>query len=115
MINSEKEVLFKMILDHPDFQQYLHPELEGRVPLKVKSNDELGTDLSIEKFGQAIRFVDAVDSDENTPLLDVVAFNISGKQVRFDIRYEIEGVTLRGMLEQDAGEWKFKSVEVFES
>ncbi|MCG8427698.1 MAG: hypothetical protein MI754_10125, partial [Chromatiales bacterium] len=43
---ADKERLFKMILDHPDFQQYLHPELEDRVPLKVKSNSELGTNLS---------------------------------------------------------------------
>jgi len=61
MINSEKEILFKMILDHPDLQQYLHPDLQQRVPLRVKSNDELGVNLSIEKFGKPVLFVDTVD------------------------------------------------------
>ena len=112
---ADKERLFKMILDHPDFQQYLHPELEDRVPLKVKSNSELGTNLSIEKFGKAIEFVNSINSIEITPILEVISFNIGNNQVSFEILYEIEGVTIKGILESDTTQWSFKEFDVFEN
>ena len=115
MINSEKEILFKMILDHPDLQQYLHPDLQQRVPLRVKSNDELGVNLSIEKFGKPVLFVDTVVSTRNVPMLEVVLFEVSGDLVSFKILYAIEGVTIKGVLDKISGQWLFKEFEVFES
>lgn len=115
MINSEKEVLFKMILDHPDLQQYLHPDLAQRVPLKVKSNNELGVDLSIEKFAKPVLFIEAIGSTENTPMLEVVLFEAGDGQVSFKILYAIEGVTIKGVLDKSSGQWLFKEFVVFES
>ncbi len=112
--NAEKEVLFKMILDHPDLQQYLHPNSAGRVPLKIKSNDELGTNLSIHKFGEQVEFVDFVGSSKNIPVFEIISFKINNNRVMFEALYDIEGVTIKGILTKNANRWSFKEVEVFE-
>lgn len=112
--NAEKEILFKMILDHPDLQQYLHPNSAGRVPLKIKSNDELGTDLSIHKFGKRVEFVDFVGSSKNIPVFEIISFKINNNRVMFEALYDIEGVTIKGILTKNANRWSFKEVEVFE-
>ena len=115
MSSNEKATLFKMILDHPELQQYLHPEVAQRVPVRVKSNAELGSDLAVEKFGQTIKFVDGAGVDEDLPVLEVVTFEISEDRVDFLIRYEVEGVTLRGVLAKEADEWTFEAIEIVET
>ena len=114
MTNAEKEILFKMILDHPDLQQYLHPNSAGRVPVKIKSNDELGTGLSIHKFGKQVEFVDFVDSSKNIPVFEIILFKINNNRVIFEALYDIEGVTIKVILTKNANRWSFKEVEVFE-
>ena len=114
MTNAGKEILFKMILDHPDLQQYLHPNSAGRVPLKIKSNDELGTDLSIHKFGKQVAFIDFVDSSKNIPIFEIILFKTNNNRVMFETLYDIEGVTIKGILTMNANRWSFKEVEVFE-
>lgn len=115
MVNSEKEILLKMILDHHDLQQYLHPDLPERVPVKIKSNNELGTNLSVEKFGKPIEFINSDVSARTVPMLEVVLFNIGVNKVLFEIVYDIEGVTIKGELGRNATGWVFKDFEVFES
>ena len=91
MTDIEKERVFKMIVDHPDLQQYLHPELEERVPLRVKSHDALGVNLSVEKFDESIVFVRATE-DGIEEYLEVTAFEIEAAKITFELNYEVEGV-----------------------
>lgn len=109
---SERSSLLKMIVDHPDLQPYLHPEAAGRVPVKVKSNQALGSSLSLEKFGQPVRFV---ASSEGAAVLEVLEFRLDEDRVAFSIFYEVEGLTLRGTLVRRQDQWTFEDVEAFES
>jgi len=111
MTKSEKEVLFQMILDHSDLQQYLSPYSEGRLQLKVKSNDDLGKNLIIEKFGRRVEFI---DNSPNVPLFEVHSFKAKDTRVTFDIAYEVEGVRIQGILVKKDGDWSFSEMDVFE-
>jgi hypothetical protein len=115
MSSADNAAVLKMILDHPDLQQYLHPEVEGRVPVRIKSNDALGTDVSVEKFGKPVAFVTTAAATEDAPVLDVKAFDVAGDTVTFRIDYAAEGMTAKGELEKTGGQWSFKSFEAVEN
>jgi len=80
----------------------------------IKSNDELGTDLSIHKFGKQVEFVDFVDSSKNIPVFEIILFKINNNRVMFETLYDIEGVTIKVILTKNVNRWSFKEVEVFE-
>lgn len=110
--NSEKSLLLQMIADHPDLQQYLHPELAGNVPVKLKSNEQLGTDLSLKKFGLPVQVVASADVGA---VLEVTVFLIEGGRLQFELAYEVQGVTIRGTLVKREEQWAFEDMEVLES
>ncbi len=112
---NDKEIIFSMIIEHPDLQQYFHPEEESRTPLKVKSNKTLGTDLSIMKFGKPVEFYISTDFDSSFPLFEVVLFSIVDNKATFDILYAVEGVTARGELKKQNNQWSFVEFNIFES
>ena len=114
MTDSEKEVLFQMILDHSDLQQYLNPYIDGGLRLTVKSNDELGTNLSIEKFGKKVRFIASDDDSSSMPIFKVYLFKVENTRVTFDIAYEVEGVVIQGVFLKRESGWSFGQIDIFE-
>ncbi len=115
MSKDDKEIVFSMILEHPDLQQYFHQEEKNRVPLKIKSNENLGVNLSIIKFGKPVKFYASTDFDSDVPLFEVILFSINNSQATFEILYAIEGVTIRGRIKKQNNQWLFVEFEVFES
>ncbi len=115
MDTNDKEIIFSMIVEYPDLQQYFHQEEENRVPLRVKSNKNLGTSLSVMKFAKPVEFYTSTDFGSNFPLLEVVLFNIDGNKAVFDILYAIEGITVKGELKKQNNQWSFIEFDIFES
>lgn len=111
----DKENVFKIIIDHPDVQIYFHPEIEGRTPLKVKSNESLGTDLTLEKFGQPVEFIPFTENASSMPLLEVKLFDSDKDRIAFELYYEVEGVTIKGTAIKNASQWLLSEFEVYEN
>lgn len=114
MEKQDKEEVLRLILDHPDLQQYFHPEVKGRVPVRIKTTEELGNNLSIEKFGKSVEISPSFDSGNDTPLVEIVEFQKSNDQVSFEIAYDIEGIVVKGNLEKGGGKWSVKEFLVSE-
>ncbi len=112
---NDKEAIFTMILAHPDLQQYLHPEVKGRIPLKVKSNEILGVNISVTKFDKPVEFHASSNAAEDAALLEVVAFDVNADKAVFEILYAIEGITIKGALEKHNDQWSFVEFEITES
>jgi len=115
MSNNDKETIFSMIIEHPDLQQYFHKKEKNRVPLKVKSNENLGVNLSVIKFGKPVEFYAYINFDSDDPFFEVVLFSINGDNVIFNILYAVEGITIKGKLKKQNRQWSFAEFEVFES
>lgn len=115
MSNVDKEIILDMIIDHQEIQNYLHPEVEGRIPLVIKCTDSLGTDLSIEKFGKPVKLFNSLNQIENSPYFEVISFEFDSKNALFEIDYAIEGITIKGVMEKKNSKWSFKDLEVFEN
>lgn len=115
MDKNDKEIIFSMIVEHPDLQQYFHQKEKNRVPVRVKSNENLGVDLSVIKFGKPVEFYVSTDFDSDVPLFEVVLFSIDDNNATFNILYAIEGITVKGELKKQNNQWSFVEFKVFES
>jgi len=115
MSKNDKKSIFSMILEHPDLQQYFHPEEKNRVPLKIKSNENLGVNLSVIKFGKPVEFYASTNFGSDDPFFEVVLFSINGDNAIFNILYAVEGITIKGKLKKQNHQWSFVEFEAFES
>ncbi len=113
MSSKDRELVIKMILDHPDLQQYLHPELLERIPVKVSHSSFSNQDISISKFGESV-LISSEKSTANSPNLDFVTFSEVGNSIKFEIAYDIEGVTVKGLASKTGDSWNFSNFEVYE-
>lgn len=114
MNNTDKELVIKMILDHPDLQQYLHPELIERVPIKISNISVSNQSLSIRKFNKLVEVV-TDKSDNKSPSLDFISFIQEENNVNFEISYNVEGVTIKGIAKKIDGRWSFIDFDVYEN
>lgn len=56
--NHDFEAVVQKTLDVKGMQEYYHPEIEGRVPIKIVDNDVIPILLRITKFNQEVEFWD---------------------------------------------------------
>jgi hypothetical protein len=85
-----KEAIVQAIIDHEKLQPYLHPEVDGRVPLVI-SDRIIGLHLELKKFDKKVQLV----SDKNTTgaFLRFTTFDCkSGNYCNIVFEYPIEGV-----------------------
>ncbi len=109
---SETHQAFKMILDHPDLQAYLHPEKPGRVPLVLKGESQLIQGLSHKKFQKPVQTLSNSDATPATPYFQVEMFAETKMQIQFALNYEAEGIGIRGRLVKSDGKLVFSEYEI---
>ena len=114
MNKNDKETAFLLILNHPELQQYFHEEEDNRIPIKVQTNETLGTDMSITKFDKLVEFYGSNETKNLTPIFEVTQFDFKENRVIFNILYNIEGITIKGKLSKE-NEWKIVEFDVSES
>jgi len=100
------------ILNHTDFLPYLHPEAEGRVPVRIVTNGLVSSALNISIFG---RPVDIYEQDAISPYIEIDRFELSESEIQFRLTYEIEGIVVVGNARLIGGTYKIENVEVSES
>src|SRR5690348_7179307 len=54
---SPVESIVQLVIDLPQLQAFLHPELADRKPLVLIESKEVSPDLSLKKFGQPVSIV----------------------------------------------------------
>jgi len=105
--------VLKLIIDHPALAGYLHPEIEGRVPLLV-SDHLLAPGVTPSKFGQAVRILGDRELGSQ-PHLRFRSFEVQDSRATVVVDYKIEGVEALFVLENTAsGWWKVVDVKVSE-
>ena len=99
----------KQILQHPEISMYLHPEVEGRVPVVIQSNF-VDPELKLILFGKPVIVV----PDSKKQLTTNIYFSFF-KNGEVSIRYPVEGVggIFKFVLVNKA-RWKLKFVSVWE-
>jgi len=110
-----KEMLFKMIFNHPDLKQYYHEEVKNRVPVMIKTDDILDSKMHITLFNVPVQFItNNKKLSEETPFFNMNSFNLKENEAIFDIAYKIEGIIIKGKIIKKRNGWRFKEYNIIE-
>ncbi len=115
VISMEKEISAKVIqsiLDHNKVQQYLHPDTENRLPVRVVTNNLIPADIIINKFDRPVLFLTEIPIE---PHLEIVTFKHNGDSIEFHIRYDVEGVSISGKASIEGNKVALSVFDVVES
>lgn len=101
--------LLQAVLDHGSLAPFLHPEVPGRLPVKVTG--VLMKGATVQKFGKPVEFLEQADSEA---VLIIRELLVEGPKARVVLVYPIEGVSGRFVLSRGKGGWKVDSANVLE-
>lgn len=74
MENDISAKVIQLILDHNEIQQYLHPDAENRLPVRVVTNNFIPANITIKKFDNPVLFLTEISRE---PHLEIVTFRNS--------------------------------------
>ncbi|MHA7832518.1 MAG: hypothetical protein ACX93O_15590 [Flagellimonas sp.] len=94
---NEKEKMLETILRSPDFQLFLHPEVEGRLPIRLQKNEFVTENLKLKSNGLRVVFEDSLDLPYgNVHRLRIVDKDCKNQKFEYSIFYPIEGAIITG-------------------
>ncbi len=116
--NEIKEII-GLAIELPELQQYFHVDKDStRIPLIIK---EFGTVNSInlkglQKFGVPIKVIDekSIKGENIDAYLNIGDWTYGGNNLRLQMDYSIEGITINMRLNRINGDWKIVDSVIFE-
>lgn len=112
----DKKKLIEMIINQPELDMYLHPEIPGRIPLTIVKNKYIDSAYFMKKFNKPIRFVSLEEAKINSirNYIEITQYKfISGTQILVEFIYPIEGLVCNIRMKYDKG-WKIVEYEIIE-
>jgi hypothetical protein len=101
------------IIDHNDLQLFLHPEIEGRVPLII-SEHLLQRNLSLSKFGEPVKILPESKLSDSA-FLRFTHFKVKKDTAAIELEYKIEGVAAKYIFICDLHKgWQLRDSEIWE-
>lgn len=113
-MGNDIEIILSKILRHPDFEKYIHPEENGRLPIKIVTTEEIGTHLSLSQYGEKVIFLESISEAGNSPSIQIESFEIEKNKANFSILYPIEGIRIKGVAELNNNNWIFSDFRIIE-
>ncbi len=113
--NDATEQICQLTIDLPNLQQYYHSDKPGRKPLYVVKNANIKDDLSLTKFGEAVKFISADEATKKkVATLEFTSIKIADKTATVEFRYAVEGI--RGTAEfKFTDKWEVASSNISEA
>jgi len=106
--------IVEQVINHPDVQQFLHPDVPGRVPL-VLSSHLLDPRLSLRKFGKPVRVVPDAHLKKGLAYLRFTRFTLKQNVVTVEVRYSVEGMGGRFSFQRDGTLWRLLKAGMWET
>lgn len=100
----DKSKAITSILATEEFQKYLHPKAEGRLPVQLLQSRLITEDLKLYSNGLLVQVVDSM-----TELVHRIRIDTSrckDRILEFSIYYPIESSALQGFTKKEHGDWK---------
>ena len=103
---KEKELSLKKIFSTTEFQTYLHPESEGRLPIQLVTNKFITPDLQISSNNQKIIFKDSlVLPYGRVHKISIDSINCNKKSFFYSVFYPIEAAIIQGKVTKNDSVW----------
>ena len=108
---SDVDAVLQAVLTHDAFAPYLHPEVRGRVPVRVSGKALPNEPLSLSLHGKPVERVEAPAAG---PVVEIQQWSVSEGTARVALRYDVEGVRGAFELGKDGGHWRVVQAQVVE-
>lgn len=105
--------ILQQVIDHPDLQQYLHPELPERKPLAVARTAAVSEGVKLSKFDSAVEIREEAEL-EGRPFLRFDGVEIDGAEAQVRLSYPVEGLRVDARLQREGGAWSVSSFSLVE-
>jgi hypothetical protein len=103
---KDKQMILTAIIGSKDFQYYLHPENETRLPILLSSNDFVTKDLEIFSNGQKVVITDYnPDPESRTHKITMNSLNCEKELLSYSVFYPIEGAVIEGTVKKISDRW----------
>ena len=107
--------IVRLIIDHPDLQQYYHAELPGRSPLRILKQESFPEKLSLSKFGVPVDYLPREEIREgDEAYLDLKKIDLESGKIVVEFEYPIEGVAGKAEFGNQQGAWAIQRFEIVE-
>ncbi len=113
---SEAAIIVQKILDVPQIQWMYHPEIEGRIPVKVLETKQIKKGLHLTKFGKKVQILSASDlkNKKGKDCVFITYQQTTKDTLSFKLSYPLEGVAAHGKLIRKGNKWKVLNTAVSE-
>lgn len=108
---SAQELIQKM-LDLPQWQWVYHPEVNGRLPVKMLKNDFVADSLILIKFNQKVQI--GVDTRNTKEYVEIEKLKIKDDTAYFIMEYPSEGAVANGHFIKRNKVWMIDKYTVIE-
>ena len=106
MTKTEKEKLVETILNTEDFQMFLHPDVEGRLTVRLQKNEFITGDLNIKSNGLPVILKDSLDLPYGSVhRLRIIFMDCENQKFSYSIFYPIEGAIITGTIKKTDTLW----------
>ncbi len=105
--------LLRLLLERSELQAYLHPEVQGRVPLTVVLTEAVPVAPDLECFGRRVAFVPAYLL-RGDPHLAITAIDVGDERAEVRFTYDVEGVTGRALFVRDGEHYRLEALNLVE-
>ena len=106
--------IVEQVINHPDVEQFLHPDMPGRVPL-VLSCHLVDPHLSLRKFGKSVRVVADAQRKKGVACLRFTQFTLKHNVATVEVQYSVEGMKGRFRFQRDGVLWRLLKAGVWET
>lgn len=104
------------VLDSRPMAMYLHPEIEGRVPVAISGPALAGARLDAVAQGQPVvmRTEAEAAADQDAAIVIFERVDVTEATAEVELRYPIEGIVGRFRLEREGEGWRIVKAELVE-
>jgi len=110
---SAVQAILQLVIDLPQLQPFLHPELPDRTPLVLIQTQEISPSLALKKFGHAV-LIREMRAAQGKPFLHVTHLDVSGSKATVRLQYAVEGVSGEVELKEKDGVWSVEKARIWE-
>jgi hypothetical protein len=116
---TEIKEIIELAIELPELQQYFHIDLDStRVPLIIKEFGTVNSKnlIGLQKFGQQVQVMDELTIKEKkiNAYLNIGDWTYGGDNLRLQMDYPVEGITINMRLNRLNGHWKIVASLIIE-
>ncbi|TKD65911.1 hypothetical protein [Flavobacterium sp. ASW18X] len=103
---QDKENILESIMGTEEFQMFLHPEIDGRLPILLVKSEFISTDLELFSNGQKVEYVDSLNLPNGRQhRIKLLEMDCEKNIIKYSIFYPIEGAIISGSVKKKENIW----------